>query len=198
MKKSILVIIAVAILIGGYYAYIYWALGNDSDGQQVVAVATATDYKNTAYSIDGTSVMLKDGVAEVEAAPGSAAKITTKYFGNDFKTDLNNDGREDIVFLLTQETGGTGIFYYAVAALNLEQGYIGSDGYFLGDRIAPQTIELSSNPKHQKVIVVNYADREKEEPMSVVPSVGKSAYLKLDTENMMWAIVEPNFEGESR
>lgn len=180
-----------AILIAGFYAfnlYIY-------NEKQAPAVA---DYKDSTYRIDGVSVQLKDGLAESEVAPGSASMVTTRYFGNDYVVDLNNDGREDVVFLLTQETGGSGIFYYVVAALNTERGYVGSDGYLLGDRIAPQTIEISPNPRHKDVIVANYVERAVGEPMGVQPSVGQSAYLKLDTENMMWGIVEPDFEGESR
>jgi hypothetical protein len=85
-----------------------------------------------------------------------------------------------------------------VAALNKESGFVGSDGYLLGDRIAPQTTEASQNPKHKNVIVVNYADRAQGEPMTARPSVGKSAYLKLDVPRMQWAIVVADFEGESR
>jgi hypothetical protein len=114
------------------------------------------------------------------------------------KTDLNADGREDIVFLLTQNQGGSGTFYYAVSALNTENGYVGSDGYLLGDRIAPQTTVVSPNLKQKGVIVVNFADRASGEPMTTSPSVGKSVYLKLDISRMQWGIVEPNFEGESR
>ncbi|MES2966499.1 MAG: hypothetical protein V4668_01775, partial [Patescibacteria group bacterium] len=66
------------------------------------------------------------------------------------------------------------------------------------DRIAPQTIAASSNPRHKNVVVVNYAKRRESEPMTTPPSVGTSAYLKLDTNTMMWALVEPNFEGEAR
>ncbi len=164
-------------------------------GKERSAVA---DYKNIAYKIEAVNVQLLNGAAETEAAPGSASKVETKYFGNDLVTDLNSDGRDDIVFLLTQSTGGSGVFYYVVAALNLESGYVGSDGYFLGDRIAPQTINVSPNPRHVNVIVANYADRSPGEPMIDRPSIGKSAYLKLDPEHMMWAIVEPDFEGESR
>jgi hypothetical protein len=47
-------------------------------------------------------------------------------------------------------------------------------------------------------VVFNYADRAPGEPTTVRASVGKSAYLKLDTTSMMWGIVEPDFEGESR
>lgn len=160
--------------------------------------ATVADYKNIAYTIEGESVLLVDGVAETPAAPGSASKVTTRYFGNELKTDLNDDGREDVVFLVTQQSGGSGTFYFAVAALNTPNGYVGSDGFFLGDRIAPQTVELSQNPQHKNVVVVNFADRAEGEPMTAQPSVGKSEYMKLDTARMQWGIVAADFEGESR
>jgi hypothetical protein len=160
-------------------------------------VAGATDFKNATYTIDGMAVKLKDGMSETPSAPGSASMITTKYFGNELTTDLNDDGRPDIVFLLTQENGGSGTFFYVVAALNTPTGYIGSDGYLLGDRIAPQTTELSKNPKQIHVVVVNYMDRATSSPMSTKPSIGKSAYLKLGLDNNQWGVVEPNFAGES-
>jgi hypothetical protein len=99
---------------------------------------------------------------------------------------------------LSQNTGGSGTFFYAVGAIITDDGYVGTDGYLLGDRIAPQTINPSPNPRHKDVVVVNYADRAPGEPMSAQPSVGKSAYLKLDSSRMQWGIVEPDFEGESR
>lgn len=192
MKKALLLSLGVlAALVVGFYAlnaYIY----NEKQA------TTTADYMNIEYDINGEKIKLIDGHAETEAVPGSASKVVTRYFGNDLLTDLNNDGREDVVFLLTQETGGSGTMFYAVAALNTEQGYVGSDGYFLGDRIAPQNIDLSPNPRHKNVIVVNYADREAGQPMSSQPTVGKSAYLKLDPVSMFWGIVEPNFEGEAQ
>lgn len=191
MKNIIIgVVVIVAILIAGFYAfnsYIY----NENQ------VPATSNYKDSTYSIDGVSIELKGGFASSKAVLGSATMVTTRYFGNDYMVDLNDDGRQDVVFLLTQETGGSGVFYYVVAALNTERGYIGSDGYLLGDRIAPQTIENSHNPRHKNVVVANYVDREVGEPMSAQPSVGKSAYLKLDIASMMWGIVEPDFEGES-
>lgn len=166
-------------------------------GDMVVTNAW-TDYKNSTYTIEGTNITLTEGVAETLQATGSASKVTTRYFGNDLVVDLNNDGKDDKVFLVTQETGGSGVFYYTVAALKTDRGYVGSDGYFLGDRIAPQTIETSTNPRHKNVVVVNYAERAKGDPMTTPPSVGKSVYLKLDEASMKWGIVEPNFEGEAR
>lgn len=199
MKKIIIrTFIAVAVLVAAFYAFNAYIYNEKQAPVTPEMPAVTADHKDASYSIDGTVVQLKDGFAETEAAPGSASKITTRYFGNEYVTDLNDDGREDIVFLLTQEMGGSGVFYYAVAALNTESGYVGSDGYLLGDRIAPQTIGSSMNPQHVNVVVVNYADRATGEPMAAQPTVGKSVYLKLDTASMMWGIVEPDFEGESR
>lgn len=165
----------VALFVGSFFvlnSYIY-------NEKQAV---TADQYEEAKYLIEGKWITLGGGA---------------RYFGNELVTDLNGDGRDDVVFLVTNEPGGSGTFYYAVAALNTENGYIGSDGYFLGDRIAPQSIDLSPNPRHVNVVVVNYADRAANEPMTTSPSVGKSAYLKLNPETMQWGIVEPNFEGES-
>ena len=189
-KKLLWAVVVVVILAGGYFAINLY-----SPKEQAVI---ATDYKNAEYVIEGKSIKLENGTAETEVAPGSSSKIITRYFGNELKTDLNNDGREDVVFLLTQEMGGSGTFYYVVAALNTEQGYIGSDGYLLGDRIAPQTTEVSQNPRQKNVIIVNYADRAPQEPMTARPSQGRSVYLKLNFQSMRWGIVEPDFEGESR
>ncbi|MFA7193807.1 MAG: hypothetical protein WC087_02740 [Candidatus Paceibacterota bacterium] len=169
-------VVAVIILIGGFFAfnsYIYKEKQAD----------TPKHYTDVTYMIEGESVKLNEEF---------------KYFGSDLITDLNDDGRNDFVFLITHQPGGSGTFYYAVAVLDTKNGYVGSDGYLLGDRIAPQTIDISPNPRHKNVIVVNYVDRGPEEPMTTQPSFGKSAYLKLDVPNMQWGIVEPNFAGESR
>ncbi|XKT74343.1 MAG: hypothetical protein ACJKTH_03235 [Patescibacteria group bacterium UBA2163] len=191
--KNILLAIAAVVLLGG--AFMLYGLQKDDTAQ--APVVTASDYKNIEYSIDGQNVMLKNGIAETDTGSNAESKTVTRYFGNEFVTDLNDDGRDDVVFLLTQETGGSGTFYYAVAALNTEDGYVGSDGYLLGDRVAPQTIGESPNPRHVNVVVVNYVDRAPGEPMTTQPSIGKSAYLKLDLERMQWGIVVPDFEGES-
>ena len=189
-KGLLFIIFGGLLLVGGFFAlnsYIY----NEKQ------VDTAADYKDAEYMIDRQRVKLENGAAEMEAEPGSASKVITRYFGNELMTDLDGDGDEDIALVLTQSTGGSGTFYYAVAALNTPDGYIGSDGFLLGDRIAPQTTELSPNPRHVNVVVFNYADRAPGEPMTTQPSVGKSVYLKIVPETVQWAIVEPDFEGES-
>ena len=185
------VIVAVVALVGG-------CSSNSENQPQGQAAVPGSEYRNAEYVIEGQRIKLADGLAEAESSPGSASRIVTRYFGNELKTDLNDDGREDVVFLLTQQRGGSGTFFYAVAALKTEAGYLGSDGYLLGDRIAPQTTAVSRNPRHENVIVVHYSDRRPDEPMTSQPSVGKSVYLKLDAETVRWGIVVQDFEGESR
>lgn len=154
-------------------------------------------YKDAEYVIDGQRVTLHDGFAENASASESASKTTTRHFGNEVTTDLDGDGRADVVFLLTQDSGGSGTFFYVVAALNTLEGYLGSQGYLLGDRIAPQTTELSQDPRHKNVIVVSFADRVPGEPMSVQPSIDKNVLLKLDPDSLSFGVVEQAFEGEA-
>lgn len=156
-------------------------------------IKLAQNYLDATYVLDGREVKLTNGVSEIEVAPGSASKIVTRYFGNEIKLDLNSDGREDVAFLLTEQTGGSGTFYYVVGALNTEDGYIGSHGVLLGDRIAPQTTEK----RNGNIVLVNYADRAKGESFDINPSIGKSIWLLLDSKTMQFGEVAQNFEGEA-
>jgi heat shock protein HslJ len=186
-------IVVVVVLMVGFFAM------NSYINKEKQAIA-AEDYRNGEYVIEGERVKLEDGVAESDPSDGSmdSASVTvTRYFGNEVHADLNSDGRDDVAFILTQESGGSGTFYYLVAALNTEAGYVGSQAILIGDRIAPQTTELSANPDHENVLIVNYADRAPGEPMSAEPTVGKSMWLVFDPEAMQFGEVEHDFEGEA-
>ena len=161
------------------------------------------DYKNSSYIIEGQSITLTDGFSEIESAPSSASKIVTRYFGNEARHDLNDDGREDIVFILTQERGGSGKFFYAVASLNTPTRYIGSNAFLLGDRIAPQSTNIdegitTQGTTRENVIVVNFMTREPSESFTTEPTVGKSVWIKLNLATMQFGEVAQNFEGESQ
>lgn len=163
--KTLLSIISIIVVGVGIW---FWM------SQDQVAVPQA-DYKNVTYVIEGQSVTLTGGRAETVAAPGSASKTATQYFGNETTGDLNNDGMPDVAFLLTQDAGGSGTFYYVVVALKTSDGYQGTNAILLGDRIAPQTTEIREGQ-----LIVNYADRKPDEPMTTQPSVGVSKYLKVE------------------
>jgi hypothetical protein len=143
------------------------------------ATTASRDPRNATYAINGQPVTLVNGAAEEPAAPGSAEKIVTRYFGNAAEVDLNDDGRMDSAFLLTQITGGSGTFFYVAAALQNPAGtYQGTNAIFLGDRIAPQSTNIDPNNPAQ--FIVNYADRAPGEPMSAQPTQGVSKTFKFD------------------
>ncbi|MGB8815686.1 MAG: hypothetical protein WCC74_00380 [Minisyncoccia bacterium] len=192
MKRNKIIFFSILFILIVIFAFvIYPYYGNkpytENNGQFSFADGT--------YIINGQKTTLKDGLSEVDIA-SSSSKIITRYFGNDVKHDFDGDGREDIVFLLTQETGGSGVFYYVVARLNTVNGPVGSDAILLGDRIAPQSTVMDEGTTRKNVIVVNYADRNSGEPMTTKPSLGKSIWLKLDTKTMQFGEVAQNFEGE--
>lgn len=151
------------------------------------------DPKNATYLIEGKTVTLVNGVSEIEAAPGSASKVTTRYFGNDATGDLNGDGLPDSAFLITQDGGGSGLFYYAVAALKTADGYKTTNAFFIGDRIAPQTTEIHEMELHgikQAEIYVNYAERNPGEPMTAQPSRGATTFLKVTPEGKLTGLMQ--------
>lgn len=178
-----LALLGVITLIGVVYLFT-----RDSNDDQV-----NNNIRNATYIIEGQEVTLKDGISEVSITPDSATKVVTEYFGNEVMKDFNGDGKNDTAFIVTQTTGGSGTFYYVVVALNTDNGYVGSEGYLLGDRIAPQTTELGQG----NIIIVNYADRNQGESFAVQPSVGKKVWLLLDPLTMQFGVVEQNFAGEA-
>lgn len=171
MKNILLLILVVVLAVVAAVIYQHYGTLGHASGSNV---ASSPDYKNATYSVDGQSITLMNGKAETDTAPGSASKTTVQYFGNDAMGDLNGDGRPDVAFLLTVSGGGSGTFYYVVAALQGIDSYAGTNAVFLGDRIAPQTTEIQNDE-----IIVNYADRKSDEPMTVQPSVGVSKHLRV-------------------
>lgn len=134
-----------------------------------VAPSAGQSYRDAAYQVEGQVVELKGGAAETDAAPGSASKVVTRIFGNEAAGDLNRDGVEDVAFVLTQSRGGSGTFYYAVAAVRTSAGWTGTNAVLLGDRIAPQSTHYDAGR-----VTFAYAERRPSEPMTTQPSVGVS------------------------
>jgi len=145
--------------------------------------------KNGTYFIDNQPITLVNGVSETELAPGSTSKQVTRFFGNQVEIDLNADGLLDSAFLLQQENGGSGIFYYVVAAIKTENGYLGTNAIFIGDRIAPQSTSIDPNNPSQ--FIVNYADRNANEPMSSIPTIGVSRTFKFENGSLVEVAAPP-------
>ncbi len=190
---SSLIVFAVLIGIGVFV--------NTRDDQQTgippvdISVATSSqvsNLKNVTYFIAGESITLTNGKFEREAAPGSASKETFMLFGEPTFVDLDGDGDLDAVTYLTQHGGGSGTFFYVVAAVNTNGTYKGTNAMLLGDRIAPQNITAEKNNA-----VANFADRKVSEAFSVQPSVGKSVWIHFDAKTGEIGEFVQNFEGEA-
>ncbi|KKR09435.1 MAG: hypothetical protein UT43_C0009G0011 [Parcubacteria group bacterium GW2011_GWC1_39_29] len=174
MKKIIIGIIFVVIV----SVIAIYALGvykfDFMDNKVSSGNGAVLDPKNGTYQIEENAVTLKDGISEQVPTSESESRTTTEYFGNDITGDFNNDDKDDVAFILTQETGGSGLFVYVVVLLGDGKSGTGTNAIYLGDRIAPQTTEFRDGG-----IIVNYADRKSDEPFSAVPSVGVSKYFKV-------------------
>jgi len=187
MKKIVgLIVLLLAAGIAGFFAlnaYIY----NEKQESEV-----AQQVQDLSFFISGEMIDFENGVATAKTSLGGDSETTVRYFGNEIEHDVDGDGVDDIVFLITQETAGSGTFFYAVGALKREEGYLGTHAVYIGDRVAPQNI----TPGEGRQVVVNYTDRAPGEPMTAQPSVGKSLYLLLDTEDLQFGEVVQNFEGD--
>jgi heat shock protein HslJ len=171
MNKKIIYLILALLAVAVLFTIIF---------KQKQGTVYAKDPYNASYVIEGKSVHLVDGVAEVGSGP-SSSKTVTRYFGTEARGDVNGDGREDVVFVITQQGPGTGTFYYVVAGLNDEKGYHGTSGYLLGDRIVPQSTVVTGGH-----VVANYLDRPSDEPLTVQPTLRKSKTVFLDPKTLVF------------
>lgn len=130
---------------------------------------------NATYNIDGKNITLEGGKATT-TIDGVETKIKTMIFGTPNNSDVNGDGVKDYTMLITSDNGSSGTFFYIVVALvdKNSEGITTTNSIFLGDRIAPQNIEVKDNK-----IIVNYADRKISEPMTTKPSWGVSKYFEI-------------------
>ena len=184
---KVLVGLFVIVAVAGMYRF------NFTDGGDIVPVTiTQPDPHSMTYRIGNDTFTLKDGKSEIDSAPGSASKNTLMIFGEPIYGDLDKDGDTDATVLLVNTTGGSGVFYYAVLAINNGTSTRATNVMYLGDRIAPQTVEI-----HDGVAVYNFAERKGTDPMTAQPSIGKSVWVHYDSNKNEIGELVKNFKGES-
>jgi hypothetical protein len=188
-NKYIFLAVALAILAGIGFLIFRPSVSNDAVVVPIKNVVA--DPKNATYSVGGELVTLENG-SSIKGVEPPGSITTTKYFGNEVRGDFNGDGKTDVVFLLTQNSGGSGTFYYVAALLSSNSGYQGTKAVLLGDRIAPQTTNFMNGQ-----IIVNYADRKPGEAMTTIPSVGTSKYF-LVANGQLQEIIKTMSESDAR
>jgi heat shock protein HslJ len=165
--------------------------GCEMEGQSETN-ATGIQAEKVSYLIDGRPVTLVNGMSVTQAAPGSASKIVTKIDGRPTMADINQDGLEDKLQIMTHSSGGSGTYYYFVAALAASDGYEGTEGILLGDRIAPAEIKVNG-----RQITIGWLDRGPGQPFSATPDQPRQRVFIYDAETRQFAQVERDFEGEA-
>ena len=149
--------------------------------------AQGVDPYNYRYRIEHETVSLRHGRASKPIA-GSTANNITEVAQQPVFVDLNDDGFRDAVLILQQQTGGSGTFYYLAVALtgaavsNRTDATAGPviESCFLGDRIKVEKVSFADN-----VIVVDYLDRDKGQPMSMQPVVRMNKKFSLSGDKLM-------------
>jgi len=173
--------------------FILSSVNNNLNKKNISNTATTTlDVKNMTYVVSGETFNLKNGKAENTDIPGSSTKNVLMTFGEPVLGDLNGDGISDAAVLLENDPGGSGSFFYAVLVLSNGTGFKATNAMLLGDRIAPQTVEIQNGEA-----VYNFAERKAGEPFTTQPSIGKSVWVYYDKKTGEIGELVKNFEGES-
>ena len=106
--------------------------------------------------------------------------------------DINRDGIDDAVVILTQSGGGSGTFYYVAAAIATPDGYQGTAGQFLGDRIKLQGIEVLGSKAR-----IHFLTHSSEQSIADDPTLSQRMDIVYVAEDQRLAEVAIDFEGEA-
>lgn len=176
MKKCILVCVVVAVI-----AVVFVSRSGKKE-----PTAQGFDGRNSTFILEGKLVTLVNGESR-ESIPNSSAQTVTRYFGNETSGDLTGDGKPDAAFLVTQEGGGSGLFYYVVVAVKTDTEYKTTNAFFIGDRISPQSTYI---PQNSRELQVNFAMRNPGEPMTTPPSKGAVLLLKVTPQGVLEGLMK--------
>ena len=143
-----------------------------------VLPSAATGLSDLSVTIDGQHFQMGHGVAEIAAAPGSAITNTLRMVGEPVLAGPDAAGNRDAALIVVNDPGGSGRFYYALAAIAQADSYRATNVLPLGDRITPQTIEYRDGR-----FIYHYLGRDLDQPMSEPPTVEETLSVRLDRTN---------------
>src|SRR5947209_11404867 len=132
-------------------------------GQTTPAALSWTALRNATYptSVDPRGVILKDGLFEREAAPGSASKVIVRLADVAAFGTLDADATIDAAVVLTSSGGGSGTFVEVAAVRNASGIAQPVASVLLGDRVLVREVRVED---HQ--IVVRLRARDATDPFT--------------------------------
>jgi len=168
MKKLILLILVIALGAGVYFLLLNKPekVENNTPASTETSGSLKPDPSNATFTFDGESVKLLNGKNEMPTEPGSVFTEETNLLDKFAYGDINGDGKTDTVLFITRSGGGSGTFIYVAGYFSGPVNYKGSEAFFFGDRVAPQSVSIA-----QGTITVNYLDRGPNDPFSSEPTI---------------------------
>jgi hypothetical protein len=177
MKPRIIITTVVTIVLVGVVMYSMF-MGRAAQAPirtDSLLLPLPTSPLNATVKIGETELALVDGKAETDI-PNSSAKTVTTVVGEPVIGDVNDDGVNDTVMILTQNGGGSGTFHYVAAALKSDLGYMGTNAVLLGDRIIVDKVRVENG-----VIKISLATQGEGQAMTDTPNVPETKYVVLTT-----------------
>ncbi len=183
MKKIILsILVGGLLLVSFFFMYKYPEMFNITDESvEVIPVVDDTslvlpDVLNAEYTVEGETFLLKNGKAkkEIMLNPNSSmvTENTLEVLGVPIFDDFDGDGDMDGVLWLVNDSGGSGKFYYAVFAMNINGQVKSTNTLFIGDRILPQSLDFQNGEA-----VYSFLEREANAPMASEPTIGRTLWV---------------------
>ncbi len=165
MKKIIILLIVAGII----FALFYFK-SNSVEVQTNTETKTGESFRpdpsNASFKFDDEVIQLSKGRSTTSSGEETAI-LDKETFG-----DVNADGKDDAVILISQTGGGSGNFIYVAAYVSGPVSYKGTNAVFLGDRIAPGNVSIKNG-----VINVTYLDRGADEPFAAEPTISVTKEL---------------------
>ncbi len=119
------------------------------------------DLENLAFEVDGESIQLEGGKAEIFYDGASRDRYVLQ--NRVAQGDLDDDGFEDVVAHVTMNPAGSGVFHLLVPVLDDGRGGVAKPPVLVGDRIVMQDIEVQEG-----LVRVSLLDRRPDEPFTVI------------------------------
>ncbi len=164
MKKFFSILIILALILGGWY--FYKSNFGSTSAPSPLNKFSKPNPENASFAFDDGVITLQNGIHSESIIPGSELKQETTLTNTIDYGDINEDGKDDAVFVLVQIGGGSGVFIYLGGYVSGPLDYKGSNVIFVGDRVEPKSISVESG-----VVTLKYLDRKPSEPYAAEPTV---------------------------
>ncbi|MDP4009017.1 MAG: hypothetical protein Q8P71_01145 [bacterium] len=170
MKK--LFIVLAVIVIGGLAIYFLDDGENktpDFRAQKSEDEVFKPDPSNATFIFEDGPITLSGGKATQTVSPDSGFLEEISLTKVQDLGDINEDNRDDAVVLIERIGGGSGQFFYIAAFVSSGSSFKGTNAFYVGDRISPQSVDVSNG-----IITLKYLDRSAEEPFAASPTIPAS------------------------